>query len=143
MSKAWIVSSLVLVFSSWLIPVLAQTPQSGAVYLMPGEDIQARVQQSPEETDFILQAGLYRGASVTPKSGDSFTGQGKVILNGASILYFHPYPAHAGLWVANAKASTLFHGGCEKESPLCGFTQDLFIDDTLQQRKRVIFPSSV
>jgi parallel beta-helix repeat protein len=70
--------------------------------------------------------------SVVPKNGDIFSGTGSVILNGSQVLSFKVDPAGSGLWVANATANTFFHGTCQTAYPLCGYTQDLFIDNALQ-----------
>jgi parallel beta-helix repeat protein len=70
--------------------------------------------------------------SVQPLNGDTFIGQGKVILNGSQILSFQLDPAGSGLWVAAATASTTNSGGCQSAYPLCGYTQDLFVDGVLQ-----------
>lgn len=101
------------------------------VTLSPGADIQAAVTAAPAGTNFILQAGTYRLQSVIPKANDHFTGNGVVDLNGSQVLFFTPDTA-SGMWVASATANSTQTGECDDLHPLCGYSQDLFIDSTLQ-----------
>ena len=112
--------------------VAAQTSPTLTVTLSPGDNIQAAVTAAPAGTTFILNAGVYRMQSVQPLSGDIFIGQGNVVLNGSQVLSFQTDPAGTALWVASATASTVNHGPCQAGHPLCGYTQDLFIDNVLQ-----------
>jgi hypothetical protein len=111
---------------------LSQTSNAAPVTLSPGDDLQLAVNSAPQGTPFILTAGVYRMQSVKPKAGDSFTGQGTVTLNGSQLLTFSAGPGGSGLWVATAVAHTGFHGFCQTAFPLCGYAQDLFIDNVLQ-----------
>ena len=110
----------------------AETASPPKVTLSPGDNIQAAVAAAPTGTTFTLRSGTYRMQSVQPLDGDVFIGEGTVILNGSKILSFQLDPAGSGLWAANAIASTINHGGCQTTYPLCGYTQDLFIDNVLQ-----------
>jgi len=116
---------------AFAVSLTGQTPP-GIVNLSPADNIQAAVTAAPEGTTFVLQAGVYRMLSVVPKNNDIFTGTGSVILNGSQILSFKLDPAGSGLWVANATASTFVHGTCQSAYPLCGYSQDLFVDNVLQ-----------
>jgi hypothetical protein len=104
---------------------------AATVTLAPGANIQSAVTAAPAGTNFILQAGTYRGQSIIPKANDHFTGQGIVDLNGSQVLSFTQDPA-TGLWVATAPADSTQTGQCDSLHPLCGYNQDLFIDSTLQ-----------
>lgn len=110
----------------------AQASTSQTVTLSPGDDIQSAVTAAPAGTTFVLLAGLYRMQSVQPKIGDIFKGQGTVILNGSQVLSFQIDPAGTGLWTASASVNTTNHGGCQTARPMCGYVQDLFIDNVLQ-----------
>jgi hypothetical protein len=110
----------------------AQTSTASPITLSHGEDLQAAVAAAPAGTTFILLPGVYRMQSIQPKNGDIFNGQNGVILNGSQVLSFQLDPAGSGLWVASAIASTINHGSCQTAYPLCGYTQDLFIDNVLQ-----------
>jgi hypothetical protein len=116
----------------WSAFLRAQVPTLPSVTLSPGDNIQSAVNAAPPGTTFVLQSGVYRMQSVKPHNGDTFTGQGNVVLNGSQILSFQLDPAGSGLWIASATASTVNHGDCQKAYPLCGYTQDLFIDNVLQ-----------
>ena len=52
-----------------------------------GKDyIQSFVDNHPEDTTFILEAGVYRMQSVVPKDGDIFEGEDGAVMNGAMLL---------------------------------------------------------
>jgi len=116
----------------WGVCLQAQAPTLPSVMLSPGDNIQAAVTAAPAETTFMLLPGVYRMQSIQPLNGDAFIGQGSVVLNGSQILAFQLDPAGSGLWVANATASPINQGECQSAFPLCGYTQDLFIDNVLQ-----------
>lgn len=110
-----------------------QAATAPTITLTPGSDIQAAVNSNPAGSTFLLLAGTYRMQRIEPKDGDTFTGQGTVILNGSQILAFSKDSAGSGNWVANATANTWFYGTCQSAYPLCGYAQDLFIDNVLQK----------
>ena len=110
----------------------AQASTPPAITLSPGENIESAVAAAPAGTTFVLLPGVYRMQMVQPKNGDTFNGQQGVILNGSQVLSFQLDSAASGLWVANANANTVNHGSCQSTYPLCGYTQDLFIDNVLQ-----------
>jgi parallel beta-helix repeat protein len=114
------------------LSVAGQPPATQTVTVSPGDDVQSVVKAAPEGTTFILRAGVYRMQSVEPKNRDVFRGEGSVILNGSQLLSFQPDPSGSKLWVANATVSNFVHGGCQNAYPLCGYAQDLFIDNVLQ-----------
>ena len=105
---------------------------STTVTVKPGDNIQAAVTAAPAGTTFLLEAGMYRLQSVIPKTGDHFTSNGIVILNGSEELTFIQDPAGSGLWVANAVYDGIVNGSCDSAHPLCAYDQDLFVDSTLQ-----------
>lgn len=131
-----LVQTLILVVSSSCLSVgpnlAAQTATTPTVHLSPGDDLQAAVNAAREGTTFVLRAGVYRMPSVVPKNDDIFSGEGTVILNGSQVLTFHLDPTGSSFWIANATASTFRHGSCQSNYPLCGYAQDLFIDNTPQ-----------
>src|ERR1017187_9477501 len=56
------------------------------VSINPGATVQGVVNANPAGTTFVLQAGVFRMQSVTPKVGDTFEGQPGAILNGSRQL---------------------------------------------------------
>ena len=105
------------------------------VTLSPGDDIQTAVDANPEDTQFILSAGIYRMQSIEPKNGDSFVGQEGAILNGSQILSFQPDAQGSGFWIASATYDAWPYGNaCLAGYPLCYAPQDLFIDNRIQLR---------
>src|ERR1035437_662576 len=109
-----------------------QTLAPPVATISPGDSIQTAVNAAPAGSTFVLLAGIYRMQRVVPKNGDIFNGQGNVILDGSTILSFQADPAGSRFWVANASATTPPTGSCETAYPLCGSSQDLFIDNRLQ-----------
>ena len=49
--------------------------------IYPGDNIQARVTTMPAGTAFRLHAGVHRLQSITPRDGDTFTGEAGAILS--------------------------------------------------------------
>ncbi len=105
---------------------------SVTVTLSPSDNIQSAVDAAPEGTTFALHPGVYRLQGVRPKNGDVFNGEGSVILNGSQLLLFRLDPSKGRIWVADASADKFFHGNCQSTHPLCGYAQDLFINNVLQ-----------
>jgi parallel beta-helix repeat protein len=55
------------------------------VSIAPGSDIQAAVNAHPAGTAFCLKAGVYsRTSAITPKSGNSFTGEYGAVIDGSN-----------------------------------------------------------
>jgi parallel beta-helix repeat protein len=54
----------------------------------PGESIQAKVDAAPPGTEFTIKAGIHRSQRVTPKSGNTFTGEPGAILDGEGVTQF-------------------------------------------------------
>jgi hypothetical protein len=111
---------------------MAQTSAPVTVQLSPGSNVQAAVSAAPPGSTFKFAAGVYRMQSVVPLAGDIFKGKLGVIFNGSQVLTFQLDPAGSGYWVASATASTAQSGTCTTGFPLCGYTQDLFINSKLQ-----------
>lgn len=114
---------------SCLSLALATPSQAATITVTPSSNIQALVNANPAGTAFVLEAGMYRGQAVVPKTGDTFTGQGEVKLNGSVVLTFTEV---SGLWVASATPDNTTRGTCQAAHPLCAYSQDLFIGGTLQ-----------
>lgn len=112
--------------------ILAQSPAPNAIVLSPGSEIQSAVTAAGPGATFVLTAGTYRMQSIAPQTGDTFVGQGVVILNGAILLSFSSQPGVTGLWVANATAEGSAAYPCSSDHPLCDYPQDLFIDGQIQ-----------
>jgi len=105
------------------------------ITLSSGDDIQSAVDANPENTQFILSAGIYRMQNIAPKNGDGFVGQVGAVLNGSQILSFEPDPQGSGFWTANANHDAWPYGNaCLPGYPLCYAPQDLFIDSRIQLR---------
>src|SRR5262245_11249109 len=64
------------------------SPQSSpnSLTILPGEDVQARVNVAPPGSTFILKSGVHRLQSIVPRSGDRFVGEAGTVLSGARLL---------------------------------------------------------
>lgn len=106
---------------------------SGPVTLSPGDDIQTAAANAPEGTTFILQPGVFRQQSITPKDGQKFIGSEGTVLSGSMLLA--NWKRDGSLWVANGLPEPLRRTGiCDSGHELCSFREDLFVDDKLHVR---------
>src|SRR5206468_1628136 len=102
------------------------------VSINPGNTIQDFVRANPAGTTFVLQPGVYRMQSVIPKNEDIFVGQPGAILNGSNLLTTFSQETIKGVtyWVAPGPSQPgQIHAHCETTHPLCGYPEDLFIDN--------------
>ncbi len=103
------------------IQLLAQS-----VTLAPGVDVAAKVAAAAPGTKFIFSPGVYIAQQINPKNGDSFTGEGKVVLDGAEPLSF---TAAGSTWSAPVGAIQVGNARCVSDHPLCNIQRDLYEDD--------------
>ncbi len=103
------------------------------VTVIPGENLQELINDSPPGTTFLIQPGVHRSQAIRPKHGDSIVGTSGAILSGAQVI--HNFKQHGKYWVAEVRIPHIPHKGkCEKQSDGeifngCTFANDLFIDD--------------
>jgi hypothetical protein len=100
--------------------------------LNPGDNLGARVAAQPPGTTFVFNPGIYRGASITARNGDTFQGQPGAILSGARVLNgFQQF--QNGRWYLDGQTSELSgHGGCApfegRSYSGCRHPEQLFLD---------------
>lgn len=99
--------------------------RSETVRVTPKDNVAALVTAAPPGTSFLFAPGLYL-TQINPKDGDSFTGQGKVVLTGAQPLAF---TAAGGVWTAAIGANPRGSARCAAGHPLCDQRRDLYVDD--------------
>ena len=116
---------LLLVLVIVLCPLRAQ---GQAVSLSPGTDIAGKVLASPPGTRFVLTSGTYVAQQINPKDGDTFTGQGKVVLDGAKPLAF---ALSDKVWTASIDPIPFGKNRCLPDHPLCNISNDLYADDAV------------
>jgi parallel beta-helix repeat protein len=110
-----------------LTALVAQT-QNLTVILSPGANVQSIVNANPENTTFVIQAGLYRLQSIQPKNGDSFVGQNSPVLSGAQVL--KTFTQKGSYWVAGGQTQQgQLNGVCLAQFPMCEYPEDLFFDN--------------
>jgi parallel beta-helix repeat protein len=104
---------------------------ASTVNISPGTSIQSVVNANPAGTTFVLEPGVYRMQSVTPKNGDSFIGQSGAILNGSQLLTSFSQVTVNGVtyWVAEGPShSGLLNSRCDDNFPMCLYPENLYID---------------
>jgi Right handed beta helix region len=133
---------IVLVSMLILGGVRAPASNGGTVSLKPGDNVPTIVANSPAGTTFQFAAGPYQlTAPVVPLTGDSFIGAPNrmTILSGSTVL--SSFTQQGSYWTA---LLTLNHTNpvcgsgkaceCRPTFPGCDLTEDLFIDNQVQQR---------
>ena len=58
------------------------------VPVLPGENIQLKVDSAPGGTRFLIKSGLHLGQSIRPKDGDMFIGEPGAILDGQNTVRY-------------------------------------------------------
>ena len=103
------------------------------IVLKPGMSIQAAIDANPAGTTFLLEAGVYRGAQLTPKDGQSFIGSTGTVLNGS--VEVNGWQQAGGYWKASGLPAPLPPAGVGANgSALPTLREDLFVNDTLYKR---------
>ncbi|GJL55208.1 MAG: hypothetical protein NPIRA02_23400 [Nitrospirales bacterium] len=108
-----------------------------AVPIRPGQNIQAKVDQHPEGTIFLIKSGLHRFQQIVPKNGNTFLGENGAILSGAKRLA--TFTREGPYWVAHNQtqqgdveslqtACMVLESGAQAHG--CRYPEDLFLDNT-------------
>jgi hypothetical protein len=125
-----------------LASLLSSVSNAGTVNLKPGDNVPGIVANSPAGTTFQFSAGLYQlTAPVVPLTGDIFAGAPNqtAILSGSTVL--GSFTQQGSYWSTDL---TLNHTNptcgsgkaceCKPNFPGCNLSEDLFIDNQVQQR---------
>jgi parallel beta-helix repeat protein len=112
-------------------PVVAGVVNSSCprdvIALEPGTSIQAAVEHAGDGAAFCLRNGVHRMQAIRPKSGQSFHGEGRTVLNGSRLLT--TFGREGRYWVSEQEPRGRKDGLCEKWAPTCNLPEALFIDD--------------
>jgi parallel beta-helix repeat protein len=105
---------------------------AGAIILHAGDNISAIVNAAPTGATFYFEPGVYRGVSLTPKSGQAFIGAEGTILNGAAVLT--GFTPQGNLWVIGGQTQQGFRHATDVVDPLhpamrAGYPETVFVDD--------------
>jgi parallel beta-helix repeat protein len=105
---------------------------AGAIILQVGDKISAIVNAAPTGATFYFEAGVYRGVSLTPKSGQTFIGAEGAILTGAAVLT--GFTRQGNLWVIGGQTQQGFRHATDIVDPLhpamrAGYPETVFVDD--------------
>jgi len=124
------------------LPILLNTgclargaPLSSPVFVTPGANLSAIANANPEGCVFILQAGLYRMQSVTPKTGQQFIGDlsGTTLLNGSQVIPSGSFTLNGSVYVANNINVSATSSGVCQPGYRCDMPNDVYIDGVLLQ----------
>jgi len=103
--------------------------QSSTVTVAPGTNIQNLVSSRPEGTTFILQAGVHRMQTITPRNNQTFIGENGTVLSGARVLT--GWQREGNLWYVTGQTQEgRPHGECRSSAPRCRHPEDLFFNST-------------
>ena len=117
------------------IPALSSIAHAEDIVLQPGDDIRSAAKAAPPGTKFVLEPGIYRRQVIEPKDGQEFLGMDGAVLDGAMVLDDWTYDRGRELWAArNLPPPLAPNGNCQRSHPLCGYREDLFINDVLYRR---------
>ena len=97
----------------------------GAIYLRPGDDVQAIVDASPEGQVFVLTAGVYHNLTITPKDHQTFLGEDGAVMSGA--VEITGWSETGDLWSASGFPDPGWSHGDGRDG-MAALTEDLFID---------------
>ena len=83
--------------------VALSTAPAGAIILHAGDNVSAIVNAAPVGATFFFEPGIYRGVSITPKTGQTFIGAEGAILNGSAVLTNSP--SNGNFWSSAGRHS--------------------------------------
>ncbi len=123
--------SLIVLLSLFTVSVSWSSSAQGTsatVYIAPGQNIQALVDQHPAGTQYVLQSGMHRLQQIKPKDRDVFRGEMGAVLSGARLLTtFVQAGSH---WYATDQTQEgRLHGTCAVDAPRCNRPEDLFVNN--------------
>jgi hypothetical protein len=106
-----------------------------ATHLCPGDAYQTKITAQANGTAFTFGAGTYYGFSVTPKTGQTFTGAANhgTILDGGRILT--GWTLSSGDWYVGSQiqqGTVTGNGTCESATPRCQVPEQLWRDSVTQ-----------
>jgi parallel beta-helix repeat protein len=105
---------------------------AATVTLSPGANIQQAINSSPAGTTFLLNPGLYRMQSLSPKTGDSFIGQTGAILVGSTTVT--NWTRSGNYWISTGQPALNTPYGpasfeCQSSSLGCAYPQDIYFNN--------------
>jgi parallel beta-helix repeat protein len=128
---AFVAETFLLALFLILTFVVPGPAEAATVTLSPGANIQHAISSYPGGTTFILNPGVYRMQSLTPKAGDTFTGQPGADLNGSKVLTNWAQSGH--YWVSSGAPALSTPFGdpslyCQSPTSGCAYQQDLYLN---------------
>lgn len=107
---------------------VAPSTVNATIAVSPGESIQTAINSVPEGAVILLKAGVHRLQTLSPKNGQTITGEAGAVLSGARLLT--SFSRSGSAWVVTGQAQEGSGGGeCAPGYPRCARPEDLFIND--------------
>ena len=113
-------------------------PSVSYVDILPGQNIQAIVNGYPPGTAFLLKAGVHRMQTITPRTGDTYTGEMSgstrlTTLSGARLLTGWVFDGTRWYVSGQTQGQTpTTTGVCLPTHPRCIYAEDLFFDNVMK-----------
>lgn len=105
----------------------------GDVTLAPGDLTQSVIDEHPDGTRFVIEAGVHRlSEPLTPKADNAFLGEPGAVISGSKVL--SGWRRDGATWVIDGQTQRLpktqAEGWtiCSEDSPFCDFGEDVFLD---------------
>lgn len=112
-------------------PFVAQ--QTSAVRIELGQDAQTIIEQHPAGTTFTFESGIHRMQSISPRNGDTFTGEPGAVLNGSRRL--QGFQRQGNLWFVGGQTQQGDVLDIDWDQPFCQpgyerciYPEELYID---------------
>jgi len=122
------------------------SPSVSYVEILPGQSIQAIVDGHPAGTTFLLKAGVHRMQTITPRTGDTFSGEMNgttrlTTLSGARLLT--GWTADGARWYVSGQTQggtpqVRAEDACRPTHSRCSYAEDLFFDNVMKYHEDVL-----
>ena len=106
-------------------------PPAGAIILHGGDNVSAIVNAAPVGATFFFEPGIYRGVSITPKTGQTFIGAEGAILNGSAVLT--NFTQQGNFWTIGGQTQQGVRHATDAGDGVSmrpGYPETVFINDT-------------
>ena len=114
-----------------LSTVAPSTAPAGAIILHGGDNVSAIVNAAPVGATFFFEPGIYRGVSITPKTGQTFIGAEGAILNGSAVLT--NFTQQGNFWTIGGQTQQGVRHATDAGDGVSmrpGYPETVFINDT-------------
>jgi Right handed beta helix region len=112
------------------------TIPAGAVRVDVDQSIDAAVRAAHDGDTVVIAPGVHRGAfDVRVPDGVTVVGEPGAVMNGSRLL--EGFAPREGRWEVGGLPTDAVHDSnarCDRAHPMCGYSEDLYVDDVPQRR---------